>query len=134
MYDFKVFFFFYESDVWCEQELHEEGAPHKRPGLAPPSCKAEEEEILLSGQESNVFVEAGLKHVKVICRREDGNRKRVLVFEGHRDKQLGENVDSILNQFVSEGVLGVRKHRVSYKKGFKRDFISYEQTPWQFIY
>ena len=65
-----------------------------------------------------VSVDAGLKHLKVISRREDGVRKRVPVFGGHKDKPLGESVGSILIQFVSEGVLGVRKPRVSYKEGF----------------
>ena len=50
-------------------------------------------------------VDAGLKHLKVIRR---------------RDKRVGESAGSIFIQFDSDGVLNVRKPRVS-SKGFRRD-------------
>ena len=65
-------------------------------------------------QESKVSVDAGLKQLKVISRGEDGSWKRVPVPRGHRDKRVGENADN-------EGVLSVRKPRVSRKEGFRGD-------------
>ena len=38
---------------------------------------------------------------------------RVPVPKGHRDKRFGERVDSIVIQFESEEVLGVRESRLS---------------------
>ena len=66
-------------------------------------------------------VDAGLNHMKVIRRGEDGGRERVPVSGGHRDKRVGVSAGSILIQFDSEGVLSVRKPRVSSKNGFRRD-------------
>ena len=57
----------------------------------------------------------GLKQLKVISREEEGNWKRVPVSGDHRDKRVGENAGSI---FI-EGVLCVRKPRVSCKEGFR---------------
>ena len=58
-------------------------------------------------------MDAGLKQMKIISRGEDGGSKRVPVSGGHRDKRVG----SIFIQFDSEGVLSVRKPRVSSKEG-----------------
>ena len=63
-------------------------------------------------------VDAGLKHLKVISRGEDGGRERVPVSGGHRDKRVGVSAGSIFIQFDSEGV---RKPRVSSKDGFRGD-------------
>ena len=40
---------------------------------------------------------------------------------GHRDKRVGVSAGSIFIQFDSEGVLSVRKPRVSSKEGFRGD-------------
>ena len=66
-------------------------------------------------------VDAGLKHLKVISRGEDGGREWVPVSGGHRDTRVGVSAGSIFIQFDSEGVLGFRKARVSSKDGFRRD-------------
>ena len=66
-------------------------------------------------------VDAGLKQLKVISRGEDGGWKRVPVFRGHKDKRVGERACSIFIRFDSEGVLGVRKPRVSRKEDFRED-------------
>ena len=66
-------------------------------------------------------VDAGLKQLKVISRGEDGGWERVSISGGQRDKRVGVSVGSIFIQFDSEGVLSVRKPRVSSKDGFRRD-------------
>ena len=58
---------------------------------------------------------------KVMSRGEDGGWEGVPVSGGHRDKRFGVSAGSILIQFDSEGVLSVRKPRVSSKDGFRRD-------------
>ena len=50
-------------------------------------------------------MDACLKQLMVISRREDGVWKRVPVSGGHLDKRVGENAGSIFIQFDSEGVL-----------------------------
>ena len=57
----------------------------------------------------------------VISRGEDGSWKRVPVSGSHRDKRVGESSCSIFIHFDSEGVLSVRKTRVSRKEGFRED-------------
>ena len=78
---------------------------------------------------------ASLKQLKIISRGEGGSWKRVPVSEGHREKRFGESASSIFIQFDSEGVLSVRKPRVSRKDGFRGiiDFSSTEQTPWKYL-
>ena len=66
-------------------------------------------------------MDAGLKQLTVISRGEDGSWKRVPLCGDHRDKRVGESAGSIFIQFDSEGVLSVRKTRVSSKEGFRRD-------------
>ena len=66
-------------------------------------------------------VDVGIKQLRVISCGEDGGWERVPVFGGHRDKRVGESVRSIFIQFDSEGVLSVRKPRVSSKDGFRGD-------------
>ena len=66
-------------------------------------------------------VDVGLKQMKVISRGEDGGRERVPVSGGYRHKRVGVSAGSIFIQFDSEGVLSVRKPRVSSKDGFRRD-------------
>ena len=59
-------------------------------------------------------------------------RKFIYLIGGHRDKRVGERARSIFIQFDSEGVLSIRKPRVSSKEGFREgiiDFSSTEQTP-----
>ena len=63
-------------------------------------------------------MDAGHKQLKVINRGEDGGWKRVPFSGGHRDKRVGESTCSIFIQIDSEGVLSVRKPRVSLKGGF----------------
>ena len=64
-------------------------------------------------------VDAGLKHLKVISRGEDGGWDPIS--GGQRDKRVSVSAGSIFIQFDSEGVLSVRKPRVSSKDGFRRD-------------
>ena len=66
-------------------------------------------------------VDAGLKHLKVISRGEDGGWERVPISGGQRYKRVGVSAGSIFIQFHSEGMLSVRKPRVSSKDGFRRD-------------
>ena len=66
-------------------------------------------------------MDAGLKQLKVISREEDGSWKRVPVSGGHRDKRVGETPGSIFIQFDSEGVLSVRKARVSRIEDFRNN-------------
>ena len=66
-------------------------------------------------------MDAGLKHLKVISRGEDVGWEWVPVSGGHRDKRVAVSAGSIFIQFDSEGVLSVRKPRVSSKDGFRRD-------------
>ena len=77
-------------------------------------------------------MDAALKQLKVISRGKDGGWEGVPVSGGHRDKRVGESAGAIFVQFDSEGVLGVRKPRVSSKEGFRGiiDFSSTGQTPW----
>ena len=66
-------------------------------------------------------VDADLKQLKVISRGEGGSWERVPISGGQRDKKVGVSAGSIFIQFDSEGVLSVRKPRVSSKDGFRRD-------------
>ena len=66
-----------------------------------------------------VSVDMGLKQLKVISRGKDGGWEWVPVSGGHRDKRVGESAGSVFIQFDSEGVLSVRKPRVSRKDGFR---------------
>ena len=75
-----------------------------------------------------VSVDAGLKQLKVLSSGEDGGWEWVPVSGGHRDKGVGESADSIFIQFDSEGVLRVRKPRVSSKDGFRGD--NWFQLDW----
>ena len=69
-----------------------------------------------------MFVDAGLKQLKIISRGEDGGWERVPISESQRDKRVNVSAGSIFIQFDSEGgVLSVRKPRVSSKEGFRRD-------------
>ena len=68
-------------------------------------------------------MDAGLKQLKVISRGEDGGWEWVPVSGGHRDKRVGECAVSAFIQFDSEGVLSVRKPRVSSKDGFKEGYL-----------
>ena len=52
-------------------------------------------------------MDAGLKHLKVISRGEDGGWKCDPISGGHRDKRVGERARSVFIQFDSEGVLSV---------------------------
>ena len=64
-------------------------------------------------------MEAGLKQLKVRNRTEDGSWKQILVSGGHKDQRVSESAGSICIRFDSQGVLSVRKPRVSRKKGFR---------------
>ena len=73
---------------------------------------------------------AGLERVKVICSREDG-QKRVSISRSLRDKRIGEYVCSVSIQFKRVGVLNLKKNRVlpaNEAFGEIIDFISSEQT------
>ena len=50
-----------------------------------------------------------MKKLKVVGRGKDGYSNWVLMTKGHRDKRFDENVGSIIFDFDSKGVLGVRK-------------------------
>ena len=58
-------------------------------------------------------VDAGFKQQKVISRGEDGGWELVPISGDQRDKRVGVSAGSIFIQFDSEGVLSVRKPRVS---------------------
>ena len=66
-------------------------------------------------------MDTGLKQLKIISRGEDGGWERVPVSGGHRNKRVSESACSIFIQFDSEGVLSVRKPRVSRKEGIRGD-------------
>ena len=71
------------------------------------------------GLESKVSaMDVGLKQLKVTTCGVDGGWERVLVSGSQRDKRVGERTGSIFIQFDSEGVLSVRKPRVSRKEDF----------------
>ena len=76
-------------------------------------------------------MDVDLKQLKVISCGEDGDWEWVPISGGHRDKRVGESARSIFIQFVSKGVLSVRKPRVLVKRalGGIIDFSSTEQTP-----
>ena len=63
---------------------------------------------------------AGLKQLKVISRGEDSSWMQAPVSGGHRGKIVAGRAGSIFIKFDSEGVLSVRKPRVSRKEGFGR--------------
>ena len=66
-------------------------------------------------------MDVDLKQLKVISCGEDGDWEWVPISGGHRDKRVGVIAGSIFIQFDIEGVLSVRKPRVSSKDGFRRD-------------
>ena len=80
------------------------------------------------GVELKVSVDAGLKQLKIISRGEDGGSTWASVSGGYRDKSIDESAGSIFIQFDSEGVLSVRKLRVSSKDGFRGD--NWFQLDW----
>ena len=49
-------------------------------------------------------MDAGLERVNVICRWEEGWRKRVPVSRFHRDKRVGKSVFSVIIKFKRVGV------------------------------
>ena len=59
---------------------------------------------------------------------EDGGWEWVPISGGQRDKRVGVSAGSIFIQFDSEGVLSVRKPRVSSKGGFRGD--NWFQLDW----
>ena len=60
-------------------------------------------------------MDACLKQMKVIGRKEDVGKKRIPVSRGHRDKGLSERFALIFIQIDTEWAEDVRKSRLSYK-------------------
>ena len=66
-------------------------------------------------------VDAGFKHQRVISRGKTVAGSEFQSLEVKGIKRVGVSAGTIFIQFDSEGVLSVRKPRVSSKDGFRRD-------------
>ena len=118
----KYIYFFYDTD---ERRRYTKKVHPLKAWVRPSIVKrgSEEEGIYGLGRSWRYLWMWVLKQLKVINRGEDGGWEWVPISGGQRDKRVGVSIGSIFIQFDSEGVLSVRKPRVSSKGGWLLNFI-----------